>query len=80
MSGARGKSKKIPQEEKESGAGGKPTKFPQAKKEEIFFHYADFFRDQQKVPAKSDSFWSEVKEQFKLHKSVILDSITSQCI
>lgn len=75
MSGARGKSKKIPQEEKEARAGGKPTKFPKEKKEEIFFHYADFFRDQQKVPAKSDSFWSEIKEQFKLHNSVTLDSI-----
>lgn len=51
-------------------SGGRPTNFTKEKKDEIFDHYADLFRENQKVPPKSDPIWNEIKKNFNLPKSV----------
>lgn len=58
-------------------SGGRPTSFTQEKKDEIFEKYADFFRDNKKVPPKTDQIWLKIKEDHKLPKSVTPNAIYS---
>lgn len=56
-------------------AGGRPTAFETEQKEEIFSHYLNYFRQNKKVPPKSDEIWMKIKEEFQLPRSVSAGAI-----
>lgn len=51
-------------------AGGRPTSFTKQKKDQIFSEYLKVFRENKKVPSKTDGIWVEIKKSHSLPQAV----------